>query len=481
MPATDPESTGNRIPPSVIGLLAVLAFSTFVTILNETALSVALPVLMEEFDVGASTVQWLTTGYILVMAVIIPTTGYLMQRFSLRGLWITCVILFAVGSVAAALATSFPAMLVARVLQAAGTASTMPLLATTALSRVPAARRGTVMGTNAVVIAAGPALGPTVAGLILGAWGWREIFWVMAGLAVILLVVGLPSVLGQKDSRATGQKGATPTLDIGSVGLTVVAFGGLVYALSGIEAALNGQWVAPLLAAVLGLAGLVAFCFRQVRLAPTGRALLDLNTLRIPGFRNSTLAVGLSFSILVGQAVVLSLVLQHGYGIGTAATGLALLPMGLVQVVASPILGRVYDAVGPRPLAIPATLLLVVSTVTLCFMGHGMPVWLLVVATGLYGLGMSGVFSALMTAGLSSLPARRHGDGTAIVNTVQQVAAAAGTALLTASLVLGSRGDTLSPGPVFDGGRWAYVLATVVCLGAAAAALRVRRPEPEEL
>ncbi|MGO3140768.1 MAG: MFS transporter [Galactobacter sp.] len=474
--STPPFSTPNKVPRPVVGLLAILAFTSFVTVLNETALSVALPALMREFEVGAGTIQWLTTGYILVLAVVIPTTGYLMQRFSLRSLWIVSICVFAIGSVAAALSVDFTTMLVARVLQATGNAAVMPLLATTALSKVHPSRLGTVMGTNAVVLAAGPALGPTVAGLILGVWGWREIFWIMAGLAVILFALGLRAMLRQGTARATGRDDDAPALDLASVGLTVLGFGGIVYALAGIEAVLDGAWIAPTLAAVVGIAAVVLFCRRQLSLAPKGLALLNLNALATSGYRNAVIGIGLAFAILVGQAVVLSLVLQNGYGLSTTATGLAMLPMGLIQVVASPILGRIYDAVGPRPLAIPATLLLSAAAVILCFMGPGMPVWLLIVATTMFGLGMSGVFSALMTAGLASLPGAMHGDGTAIINTVQQVAAAAGTAVLTAALTLGAGGDTSSSATVFAGGRWAYVVAAVACVGSTLAAMRVKRP-----
>jgi DHA2 family lincomycin resistance protein-like MFS transporter len=475
---TLPFPTPNKVPRPVVALLAILAFTSFVTVLNETALSVALPALMQQFGVDAGTVQWLTTGYILVLAVVIPTTGHLMQRFSLRALWFASIGVFIVGSVAAAaVSDSFATMLVARVLQAAGNAAVMPLLATTALARVHPSRLGTVMGTNAVVLAAGPALGPTVAGLILGIWDWREIFWIMAGLAAILLALGVRPMLRQGPARATGRDEAAPPLDLPSVGLTVLGFGGIVYALAGIEAVLDGAWIAPTIAAAVGLAAVVVFCLRQLRLVPRGRALLNLTALSTAGYRRAVIAIGLGFAILVGQAVVLSLVLQNGYGLSTAATGLALLPMGLVQVVASPILGRLYDTLGPRPLAIPASLLLGTGSLVLCFMSPAMPVWLLVTATALFGLGMSGMFSAVMTAGLASLPLRLHGDGTAIVNTIQQVAAAAGTAVLTAALVLGSGGLTERVGPVFAGGRTAYVVATVACIGAAIAAFRIKRPD----
>jgi DHA2 family lincomycin resistance protein-like MFS transporter len=381
-----------------------------------------------------------------------------------------------VGSMVAAISDSFAVMMLARVLQAVGNAAVMPLLATTALARVPPSRLGTVMGTNAVVLAAGPALGPTVAGFILGAWGWRQIFWIMAALAAVLFVLGLTSMLRQGSSRATGTDRDAPALDLPSVGLTVLGFGGIIYALAGIEAVLEGAWIAPAVAAVVGLCALVLFCLRQVRLAPAGRALLNLTALASPGFRCAVIGIALDFAILVGQAVVLSLVLQNGYGLSTAATGLALMPMGLVQVVASPILGRLYDALGPRPLAVPATSLMALATLSLATMSDHMPVWLLVSATAAFGLGMSGVFSALMTAGLASLAPGLHGDGTAMVNTVQQVAAATGTAVLTASLTLGAGGDTTSAETVFAGGRTAYVGASVACIGAVVAATRVRRP-----
>ena len=153
-----------HIPGSVKTILAVLVFTAFVMMLNETTVAVALPSIMADYSISATTGQWLLTGFMLTMAVVLPATGWMLERFTTRSVFLFATGVFLVGTVTAALAPSFAVMLLARVSQAIGTAVIMPLLMTVAMTLVPAPRRGTVMGLIAVVMAAGPALGPTVAG-----------------------------------------------------------------------------------------------------------------------------------------------------------------------------------------------------------------------------------------------------------------------------------------------------------------------------
>src|ERR671914_2422061 len=172
-------------------VIAVLLVSTFVVILNETIMSVALPVLMTDLRVSASVGQWLTAGFLLTMSVVIPITGFLIRRFRTRSLFGAAMGLFSTGTLLAAVAPGFPVLLAARVVQAGGTAIMMPLLMTTVMTLVPPARRGVMMGNISIVIAVAPAIGPAVSGLVLSLFGWRAMFWLVLPIALVSLAVGL--------------------------------------------------------------------------------------------------------------------------------------------------------------------------------------------------------------------------------------------------------------------------------------------------
>src|SRR5690606_38597413 len=171
--------------------IGVLLVAAFVVILNETIMNVALPSLMVELDVSANTVQWLSTAFLLTMAVVIPMTGFLLQRFTTRFVFVLAMSLFSAGTLIAGLAPGFVALLAGRIVQASGTAIMMPLLMTTILRLVPTHSRGSVLGTVGIVISVAPALGPTVSGVILQFLSWRFMFLLVLPIALTAIVIGV--------------------------------------------------------------------------------------------------------------------------------------------------------------------------------------------------------------------------------------------------------------------------------------------------
>ena len=230
-PGTTPGPAAVVRPGLVIGLLVT---SAFVMILNETIMSVALPHLIVTLDVSATTVQWLTSGFLLTMAVVIPTTGFLLQRITLRQVFLTSMTLFSVGTLICALAPGFAVLLVGRVVQGCGTAVMVPLLMTTVMTLIPAQRRGAMMGNIMLVIAVAPAIGPMIGGLVLAALDWRWMFWSVLPLAVVMLALGFALMRLSSDTRST-------PLDVASVLISAVAFSGIVYGFSAIGAAAQGD------------------------------------------------------------------------------------------------------------------------------------------------------------------------------------------------------------------------------------------------
>lgn len=413
---TDPQATDQPTPWGVIGLLLGAAF---VVILNETTMAVALPALMADLHVEAQTAQWLTTGFMLTMAVIIPITGFVMNRFTTRQIFIAALGLFSVGTTMAALAPSFGPLLLARVVQASGTAIMMPLLMTTILVLVPAQRRGQVMGLISVVISMAPALGPTISGVILRYSHWRTIFWVMLPIALVMLVIGAIRM------KNVGEQTDKP-IDLISVPLSAIGFGGLVYALNKIGA--EGQLPVMIGSFAVALVALGLFVWRQLSLT---QPLLDLRTF---GYRNFTVGLGvmmIGFMALMGVFLVYPIYLQQVRGLDTQDAGLLMLPGGLAMGVLGPVIGRLYDRFGARRLVIPAAISMTVWVFALSMLtSTSTPVGILLAMHVLLSLSLSFMFTPIFTTALGDLPPQLYADGSALVGTLQQVAGAAGSALL---------------------------------------------------
>lgn len=458
------------ISRQIVAVLAVLVSAALVMILNETVLSVALPALMNDFAVTAGTAQWLTTGFMLTMAVVIPTTGFLLRRCTTRTLFVAALGLFAVGTLLAAIAPGFVVMLLARVIQACGTAIILPLLMTTTLHSVPPARRGTVMGLNSVVISVAPAIGPTVSGIVVDGLGWRWLFWIM--LAVVLVVTAAGWVAVPRG----GQTHRAP-LDLLSVLLSVIGFGGLVYGLASLSAVVDGDWIAPVLALVVGVVALAVFVSRQGRLQRTDGALLDLRPFRVETFRVSVIVVMICMATMLGTVVILPLYLQGILGVSVLTTGLLLLPGGVIQGVISPLVGRLFDTVGPRPLVIPGAVLLCAGQWWLATIDADTSTGMVVARHVVFCVGMAMLMTPLMTISLGALPKQLYGHGSAIMNTLQQLAGAAGTAVMVAAMTIAGRGD----GGQLAGTRVAFVVGGVLGLVALLAVFWVRTPVRERV
>ena len=409
-------------------VIALLVVSAFVVILNETIMSVALPRLMQDLNITASSAQWLTTAFMLTMAVVIPATGFLLQRFAIRTVFFSAMGLFTLGTVVAASAPGFSVLLVGRMLQACGTAIMMPLLMTTVLTLVPANRRGRTMGVISIVISVAPAVGPTVSGLILSVLDWRWMFIVMLPIALTAIGLGAIWVKNVTEPRST-------PFDVFSLVLSAFAFGGLIFGLSSIGEAAEGNALMPVwIPLVVGALALVWFVLRQLSLHQEDRALLDLRTFRSRHFTVAMLIVAISTSALFGVLILLPIYLQQVRGLDVLSTGLLLLPGGIVMAVMAPIVGRTFDRVGPRPLVIPGTVIFCIALWWMIALGASTSFVAIVSMHLVMSAGLALMFTPLLTSALGSLEPALYSHGSAIVGTAQQLAGAAGTALFVATM-----------------------------------------------
>lgn len=455
-------------------VIALLVAAAFVVILNETIMSVALPRLMTDLDITAATAQWLTTGFMLTMAVVIPLTGWALERFNIRSVFFTAMGLFAVGTLIAALAPGFEILLVGRIVQAGGTAIMMPLLFTTVLNVVPATHRGRMMGVISIVIAVAPAIGPTVSGAILSALDWRWMFWLVLPIAVLAIVLGAIWVKNVTVPQPV-------RFDLLSVVLSALAFGGLIYGLSSIGEAATGHAPLPVwIPLVVGALALAAFVFRQITLQREDRALLDLRTFASRSFSLAVILVVVAMAAMFGTLVLLPIYLQDVLALSTLETGLMLLPGGVLMGLIAPVVGSLFDRFGPRPLVIPGMIVAAAALWGMTTFGLATPTWWIITVHLGLNLGLGFVFTPLLTSALGSLPRPLYPHGSAIVGTVQQLAGAAGTALFVTVMSLGLASGVQQGATVVDataaGIHSAFLTGAIIALGAVVLAFFVRRP-----
>ncbi|WP_460497296.1 MDR family MFS transporter [Conyzicola lurida] len=454
--------------------ITILLVSTFVVILNETIMSVALPHLMDDLGITASAAQWLTTAFLLTMAVVIPITGFLLQRFTTRGIFITAMAVFSAGTLVAALAPGFEVLLAARIVQAVGTAIMIPLLFTTVLTLVPEQNRGRIMGNISIVISVAPAVGPTISGLILSVLDWRWMFIIVLPIAVAALVLGALRIPNVSEPRKT-------PLDVLSVILAAFGFGGLVFGLSSIGEAEGGiTAVEAWLPLAVGVVAIVVFVLRQLSLQKRDIALLDLRTFTTKSFSLSIGMVMISMIALFGTLILLPLYTQDVLGLDTLSTGLLLLPGGLVMGLLAPFVGRLYDRNGPTVLVVAGSIIVSAALWGMTMLGENTPFWWVLVAHVLLSIGLALLFTPLFTSGLAGLAPKMYSHGSAILSTVQQLAGAAGIAVFIT--VLSSRAATM----VADGStvvsataggiHSAFVYGAIISLVAIPIAFFIRKP-----
>ncbi|PWN04133.1 MFS transporter [Nocardioides silvaticus] len=466
------EFTGARKTPLVVKLLVA---ATFVVILNETIMINAVPTLMEDFRIDERAAQWLSTIFMLTMAAVIPVTGWFLQRVSTRSAYATAMTTFAAGTLLAAVAPAFEVLLVARVIQAAGTAVMMPLLMTTLMTVVAESDRGRVMGQVTLAMSCAPALGPAVSGVLLQLGSWRLIFAVVLPIAV---AVGL---FGFRQLENVGEPQAS-SVSWTSVVLAALGFGTLVYGLSEIGSGNDGTAAYITVGAVL----VAAFVGYQLFLQRSDSPLLDLRTLLHRTYATSLLLMAAGFMAFLGSMILLPLYLQDPQvrDLSPLQTGLMVMPGGLVMGLMGPQVGKLYDRFGSRPLVIPGAIGMVGALVTLAQISLTTPLWLIVaVHIGLMAC-LAAIFTPVFTLGLGDLPPQLYSHGSSLLGTLQQVAGAVGTAVLI--VVMSNRSEDLAAGgtPVpeaFVGGlQWAFyggaIMGVVVVVLALFLPSRVESP-----
>ncbi|KDN79132.1 major facilitator transporter [Streptomyces olindensis] len=417
--------------PTVVRLLVL---ATFVVILNETIMINAIPRLMESLHITEQSAQWVSTAFMLTMAAVIPVTGWFLQRVTTRQAYAIAMGVFLAGTTLSAVAPTFEVLLLGRIVQAAGTAVMMPLLMTTLMIVVPEQDRGRVMGNVTLAISVAPALGPAVSGLILQVGSWRLLFVVVLPIAALVTVFGLRKVENIGDPQVS-------SIDWLSVGVAALGFGGLVYGLS-LFGDSDGSVGLAIGIAVAGAAAIAVFVLRQLKLQRTGVPLMDLRTLGHRTYGLSLALMSIGFLAMLGSMILLPLYLQNLRGLSPLETGLLLMPGGLVMGLLGPTVGKVFDKFGSRPLVLPGSIGMVLALAGFTQVSMTMPYWQVLGLHALLMVSLAATFTPVFTLGMGALPPHLYSHGSSMLGTLQQVAAAFGTALVVT--VMSARASRLA-------------------------------------
>ncbi|HEX7063989.1 MAG TPA: DHA2 family efflux MFS transporter permease subunit [Bacillales bacterium] len=419
----EPQKTGEEVenPRNIKKgpMLTALLLGAFAAILNQTLLNVAIPEIMNDFGISASTAQWLTTAYLLVNGVLIPVTAFLMQTISTRKLFLTAMICFAVGTLLCAVAPSFFVLLLGRIVQACGAGILIPLMTNIFMTIFPPEKRGTAMGTLGIVLMFAPAIGPTLSGWIVQNYSWRVLFYIVLPIAIIDIVVAF--FLMRNVLKLT-----FPKMDLAGIALSTVGFGALLYGFS--EAGIK-SWTDPLTlwGLIIGGIGVILFVWREFT---TEEPMLEFRVFKYNMFALTTIVRSVAMMALFAGMLLIPIYMQNIRGFTPLESGLLLLPGALIMGIFQPITGRLFDKIGARPLAVIGLAMVVWSTWEFHNLSATTSYGYIMFLYGFRMVGMAGVMMPVMTAGLNQLPQRLTAHGTAMANTMRGVASSVGTAFL---------------------------------------------------
>lgn len=449
-------------------IMAVIKFGTFLALLNETIINVALTKLTSVFAVSENTVQWLTSGYMLVLGILVPVTAFLIERLSTRELYLASMSIFLIGTVFAACSMSFPMLLCARLFQGLGAGVMMPLLMNTIMVLNPPEKRGAAMGSALLIVLFAPAVGPTFSGVVLQLLSWRWIFIIIIPLAAVSVVTGWLFLKNVTEKKRRG-------LDVFSLALSTVGFGGLLYGINELCSSSSGLSTgAAALAA--GAAALVAFVVRQLKVPDP---LLDVRVFRSPMFSLGMLLITLTYVIMFANYVLMPMFMQSVIGLSVFATGLAVLPGGIIGAVLPSIFGKVYDRRGPRVIVPLGFAVMAAAALLISRLGPSAAVVTAALCYCLVMLGIDTMLSACQTNSLNQLSKEYYAHGSAVMNTLMMIGSALGSSVFIALMAQRQRSAVsagMSAVNAASGGiSFSYLIAAALAAAGFAAALFFRK------
>lgn len=450
----------------------------FIDILTETLTNVLFPELMAEFHVDTSTIQWLTTGYLLMVSLVTPLSSYLKRKYPLKNIFLAEILLCIADCLMAACTLNFPMLMIARLLQGAGTGTALPLMFNIILEQSPRTRIGMFMGIGGMIVAVAPALGPTVGGLVGTFMPWRWIFVIMLPFLLVSLLLGLKNihqVVPVEDAHINPLHVLLLAIGFVSFVFALDRGGAVITAISAGDKGAVGACVFAVVLLCLSIAMLVLFAFVSRR---AFSPLVRLGVLRSVKFRWHLLAYVLLQFVTIGFGYLIPNGTQLGFGASVLVAGVLVLPGALLGAAMGPVAGSLLDKFGPvRPMsvAMAAALLGTVSMVVL--IGPGSNVIMIGACYFIYMVGFSMCFANTMTCGMAPVHPEFKADGNALFNTFQQLSGAVGTTVMSVCLGMAQSGHGQVGSASFvaatqRGMHWGFIVLALAVAGACLANFR---------
>ncbi|MEK3886464.1 MDR family MFS transporter [Bacillus sp. FSL K6-3431] len=452
-------------------IIGILLSASFVTILNQTLIIIAIPPIMSDFQINPSQAQWLTTAFMLTNGILIPVTAFFIERFSSKHLLVAALSIFSLGTLIGAIAPSFSVLLLARIVQAVGAGIMMPLMQTVMLTLFPPEKRGAAMGLVGLVTGFAPAIGPSLAGWLIVHFSWRSLFYTVLPVSLIVLLLAIVLM-----KNVTEQKQVQ--IDLVSVVFSTFGWGGLLYGFS--IAGTAGWTSAQVIGAIsVGAVALFIFILRQLKLK---QPMLEFRVFNSPMFTVTTILSVLVFAIMVGTQTLLPIYAQDVVSFTALESGLMLLPGALIMGFMSPVTGRIFDRFGGKWLSVSGFSLISVSLILYTNLSLDTSIVWIATIFFIMMIGISMMMMPLMTAGINALPPHLIPHGTAMSNTFRMVGGSIGTAILVSVMSNASLNTSLQQPKqaAMDGIQDAFMIASIVGILGVLLSFRVKSKKDKE-
>lgn len=464
-----------------VPIMISLIIGAFFAVLNETLLNIALTTLMSEFHISLPTVQWMATGFMLVMGIVIPISAVLVQWFTTRQLFISVMTIFTIGTTVSALAPTFIVLLIGRLIQAIGTGLLMPIIFNVFLLLYPPHRRGKIIGMLGLVFMFAPAIGPTLSGIIVEYLGWRYLFITVIPFSLFSIAFAYKYLINVGEVTK-------PKLDFLSALYSTIGFGTIIYGFSSAGESEAGFLTPEVFVTILvGFSSIALFARRQFKLK---EPMMDLRVFKYPMYTHAVVMFLIVIMAMFASELILPVFMQGPMMLTAATAGLVLLPGSILNGLLSPVMGHLFDRFGPRVLMIPASIILAGTMFILSTLTAETPIWLIVICYMLLMISVSATMMPVETNGLNQLPKKLYPHGTAVLTTLQPVAGAIGVSVFISIMnarqlhFLEKSSNPNDPATISDamvaGVELVYFIGFIMTIIAVFLAFTVYRATPQE-
>lgn len=409
-------------------IFSVLMISSLVSSLLQTALTTALPIIMHDLQISASTAQWLTSAYSLAMGIMVPTTAFLLKRFKTKSLFLVGMATYFTGLLLSAVSPLFSVLLLGRIIQALGNGLLLSMTQVVILTIFPPHRRGAAMGIYGLAIGAAPVLAPTITGLVIGFFDWHIIFWFPLAIVALNMLFACFVMKNILDNER-------PPFDLLSLLFSAAGYSGLVIGLGNLG---TGHFfsLAISLPLLTGMVMLALFTRRQLRM---DSPFLELRTFNNQEFRLSVIMSMLLYAVMIAGATLMPIYTQIVHGLSAAMSGLVMMPGSLAMAIISPFVGKIYDKIGIRPLAIAGSICMAGSCLAFSFVGPKTAILYLVLMYVLRLIAISCMLMPIVTWGMSTMDSRFTSHGTALLTSLRTISGAVGAAVFVAIMTFATK------------------------------------------